>query len=75
MSAKETLNTVIETVTQSLVQAKVEHTVALTTAGTGAITGSVVLQILAGMVSVAVLFKTGQDIWLNARKIRDEKKD
>ena len=75
MRAAEAKSGIVEVVAQSLIQAKTEHTVALTTMGTGAITGSLVLQVLAGAVSLALLIKTGQDIWLNSRRIKNEKKD
>ena len=75
MNAAEAKSGIVETVAQSLIQAKTEHTVALTTMGTGAITDSLVLQVLAGAVSLALLIKTGQDIWLNSRRIKNEKKD
>lgn len=75
MSAKEAVSSGIEIVSQSLIQAKAEHTVALATAGTGAITGSGALQLLAGMVSIAVLINTLYNIHLTRLRIQNEKKD
>ena len=75
MNAVEAKSGIVETVAQSLIQAPASHSAALAPMGTGAITGSLVLQVLAGAVSLALLIKTGQDIWLNSRRIKNEKKD
>jgi len=75
MSAAEAKSGIVEVVAQSLIQAKTEHTVALTTMGVGGITGSLVLQVFAGILTLLAICKTSQDIWLNSRRIKNEKKD
>ena len=75
MSAAEAKSGIVEVVAQSLIQAKTEHTVALTTMGVGGITGSLVLQVFAGILTLLAICKTGQDISLNSRLIKNEKKD
>jgi len=70
------LKVMTETLAASIIQAPTQQTIASGTFITGAITGDIgglVIQVLAGILSVSVIYKTWQDIRINNRKLRKEK--
>ncbi len=75
MSVKEVLDASTEVLATSLIQAPASHTTAWTALGAGAFTGSFWVQVLAGIASVGLIYKTWQDIRLNRIKLKKELKE
>ena len=75
MSVKEVLDASTEVLATSLIQAPASHTTAWTALGAGAFTGSFLVQVLAGIASVGLIYKTWQDIRLNRIKLKKELKE
>ena len=73
MSVKEVLDASTEVLATSLIQAPASHTTAWTALGAGAFTGSFWVQVLAGIASVLLIYKTWQDIRINRNKLKDDK--
>ena len=69
------LRTAADTVATSLIQSPAASTTAVGSMLAGTITGSTVVQVLAGIASLFIIIKTAQDILINARKLKDEKKE
>ena len=73
MSVKEVLDASTEVLATSLIQAPASHTTAWTALGAGAFTGSVWVQVLAGIASVMLIYKTWLDIRINRNKLKEDK--
>ena len=73
MSVKEVLDASTEVLATSLIQAPASHTTAWTALGAGAFTGSFWVQVLAGLASVMLIYKTWLDIRINRNKLKEDK--
>jgi len=72
-SVKEVLDAGAEVLATSLIQAPGSHTTAWTALGAGAFTGSFWIQVLAGIASVMLIYKTWLDIRISRNKLKKEK--
>ena len=72
-SVKEVLDASTEVLATSLIQAPASHTTAWTALGAGAFTGSFLVQALAGIASMMLIYKTWLDIRINRNKLKEDK--